>query len=189
MVSLHYNKGSVKFLYLSQFDNPFKVLFLILKHALKCCDKLFISTKHDNHGLLSFVFTGEWWQESYMNKRNLKVQQFHNNLWILSLFYTVTKTEVAYKIIYNELMRQKRCCMLVSNCSSKGITDTVSRVRWTLDQWKIEYISFQHWRCVTLTKISINVFCINCLQMSSKYMLRFLAMNFECLLFLTHWYM
>lgn len=113
------------------------------------------------------------------------MQQFHNNLWILSLFYTVTKTEAVYKIIYNELMRQKRYCMLVSKCSSKGITHTVIHVRWTLDQWKIEYISFQAWRCVTLIKISINVFCIKCSQMSSKYILQLLAMNFECLLFLT----
>jgi len=49
----------------------------------------------------------------------------HNSLYILSLFYTVTKlTEAVYKIIYNEL-RQKTCCMLVSKCSSKGITHTL----------------------------------------------------------------
>ena len=91
-------------------------------------------------------------------------------------------TEAVYKIIYNEL-RQKTCCILVSKCSSKGITHTILYVGWTLDQWKIEYISFQDWRCITLTKISINVFCINCSQMSSKYILQLLAMNFEFFFF------
>lgn len=83
-------------------------------------------------------------------------------------------TEAIYKIIYKTLMRWKRCCMLVSKYSSRCITHTIIHVRWTLEQWKIE-----EWRCVTITKISINVFCINCLQMSSEYILQLLALSFE----------